>query len=272
MKSLDQYSSERTTITPEMATRLLEHNKNNRPISDPHVTRIADQIKAGKWKFNGDTIKIASDEQVLDGQHRLWAIINANTAVESIIVRGIDPEAFSTIDTIRRQRSPADVLSRKGIKVSRQVAASAITWLLRWNRGVLVDYRRPENRIENSDIEKNWPLHPGLIRAIEHTQKLRRLCNISVLAMMYYVISSRDTFLAERMVTTLANPGGVGIDDPFFRLRHYFTQDRITTLDPVYTIALIIKAANAAKAGREIKNLRWNNQGATPEKFPKLDF
>ena len=272
MTSIDRYSTERLLVTPEIATRLLEHNHNNRPISDQHVDRIAEQIKSGRWRFNGDTIKISANEDVLDGQHRLWAIIRSNTAAETIIVRGLDNEAFSTIDTIRRQRTGADVLSRKGIKVSRQVAASALTWLLRWNRGCLTDYRRPENRIENSDIEAEWPRHPGLIRAIEHTQKLRRLCNISVLAMMYYIISTRDPYLAERMVTTLANPSGTGIDDPFFRLRVYFTTDRITTIDPVMTIALIIKAANAAKAGRDIKTLRWLNQGQTPEKFPKMEF
>lgn len=272
MRSIDKYSTERMLVTPQIATRILEHNKNNRPISDPHVRRIADQIATGRWRFNGDTIKISADESVLDGQHRLWAIIQSNTPVETIIVRGLENDAFATIDTIRRQRSGADVLSRKGIKVSRQVAASALTWLIRWNRSCLTDYRRPENRIENTDIEAEWPKHPGLIRAIEHTQKLRRLCNVSVLAMMYYIISTRDPFLAERMVTTLANPSGVGIDDPFFRLRVYFTTDRITTIDPVMTIALIIKAANAARGGKDIKTLRWLGQGQTPEKFPKMEF
>ncbi len=203
---------------------------------------------------------------------RLWAIIAANTPVESIVVRGLEEAAFATIDTIRRQRSPADVLSRKGLKVSRQTAASALTWLLRWNRGVLLEYKRPENRIENSDIEAEWPRHPGLLRAIEHTSKLRRLCNGGVMAMMYYVLSTRDPYLAERMVTTMINPAGVGLDDPFFRLRAYFTRDHVTAFDAVMTIALVIKAANAAKLNKDIKTLRWQNQGETPEKFPKLEF
>ena len=59
------------TLTPEMATELLELNKHNRPLSDGHVRRIAAQIQEGKWKFNGDTIKIAVDHSVLDGQHRV---------------------------------------------------------------------------------------------------------------------------------------------------------------------------------------------------------
>src|SRR5262245_875204 len=81
---------QKTLVTPELATRLLEANGDNRPLTQSHVERIARQIRQGKWQFNGDTIKIASNEDVLDGQHRLWAIIEAQTAVESLIVYGID--------------------------------------------------------------------------------------------------------------------------------------------------------------------------------------
>jgi len=52
------------------------------------VERIAKQIRQGKWKYNGDTIKIAATGDVLDGQHRLWAIIESKTAVETVIVYG----------------------------------------------------------------------------------------------------------------------------------------------------------------------------------------
>jgi len=60
---------------------MLEANQHNRPLSDGHVHRIADQIKAGKWKFNDGTIKVAENGDILDGQHRCWAVIFAKIAV-----------------------------------------------------------------------------------------------------------------------------------------------------------------------------------------------
>lgn len=263
---------ERVTLTPEFAERLLEYNKSNRPIRDGHVQRIAAQITSGKWRFNGDTIKISSNQNVLDGQHRLWAVLLSKRAVESIIVWGIPDEAFSTMDTIRSLRSGADVLSRVGVKTGRQHIATAIKWMLRWQRGTVADYRQPGNRIENSDVEAAWGNHKGLARAVERVSRLRTLCNPGLLAVMFYVISNRDPYLAERMVTTLENPAGASINDPFFRLRAYFLSDKTTKLDPVMTIALIIKAANVAKIGGEIKLLRWANQGEKPEMFPELDI
>ena len=58
-------------IGPEDAMQMLEMNGTNRPLNDQHVKRIARQIADGKWKFNGDTIKLSVSNDILDGQHRL---------------------------------------------------------------------------------------------------------------------------------------------------------------------------------------------------------
>jgi hypothetical protein len=258
-------------ITPEMASRFLELNTLNRPLSDVHVQRIAKQIKDGKWRFNGDTIKIADTNDVLDGQHRLWAIIEARKPIETVIVRGIKRDAFATIDTVRRMRSGGDVLALAGAQRYRNVAASALCWMLRWQRDVLTDYRAPKNKIENSDIEAAFDAHPRIVNAAERAMKLRGLANASVMTFVFYVLSNRDMELAERMMATLENPAGVALNDPFFRLRTYFTLDHHRPKDPIMTIALSFKAINAAAKGKSVEKLMWRNQGSKPEDFPFLD-
>src|SRR5882724_1512617 len=101
-------------LTPEEAVRMLEYNHLNRPLNDQHVKRIAAQIIDGKWEFNGDTIKFSEDGDILDGQHRLWAVVEAKMAVETVIVRGIQKKAFATIDTLRKPRGGADILALNG--------------------------------------------------------------------------------------------------------------------------------------------------------------
>lgn len=263
--------AELVTITPDMAMDLLQHNTLNRPLSDGHVKRIARQIIEGKWQFNGDTIKIADSKAVVDGQHRLWAIIESKIAVQSLIVYGVAESAFSTVDTLRKNRSGADLLSRFGVGGSLKTTASALSWLLRYQRGVLQDYRAPANRIENRDIEEAWTAHPGIAKAVERCGELRRLANVSLMSFLFYVVSNRDPFLAEQMVSILKNPQNVGVDHPFMRLRFYLTAERTKTLDPIETIAVTIKALNAVKAKKDIKSLRFLRHGATPEKFPVLE-
>lgn len=258
------------TVTPEMATELLEHNTLNRPLNQMHVNRIARQIIDGKWRFNGDTVKVAKSGDVLDGQHRLWAIIEAKKPVETVIVRGIEREAFATIDTIRKPRSGGDTLALCGATRYRNIVAEALKWLLRWQNGKLEDYRAPQNRIENSDVEAAYANNPQMVRACERAVKLRGLGNPSVIGFIYYILSNRNEALAERMMVTLEDPSGVGITDPFFRLRSYFTSDHHKRKEPLVTIALAIKAANAASAGQRMQTLSWKNQGQRVEEFPQL--
>ena len=259
------------TITPEMATALLEKNTNNRPLNEMHVKRLVRQIEDGKWKFNGDTIKISDEGAVLDGQHRLWAIIEAKTPVQLIVAYGIRQDAFSTIDTLRKVRTGADIIALSGTTRYRNVIASSLTWLLRWQRGVIVEHRAPENKIENSDIETAFDAHPEIIRAVERAVAVRRLCTASQMACFYYVLANRNQVLADRMMETLENPAKVALSDPFFRLRNYFTADHHKKKDPVTTMALSIKAANIAKDNRKSASLSWRSHGKHAEPFPTLD-
>src|SRR6266849_1926769 len=261
----------RILLTPEEATRLLEYNTLNRPLNDQHVKRLATQIIDGKWRFNGDTIKFSAKGEILDGQHRLWAVVEAKIAIETIIVRGVEKDAFASIDTLRKPRNGADILALNGATKHRAITSAALQWLLRWQRGVLEKYAAPINRIENSDIEIAFENNPGIERAVSRVMGLRGLANPSLVGFFYYILTNRSPELAERMVFTLENPAGVTINDPFFRLRMYFSSDKVKRKDPVVTIALMIKAANAAYHGTEVRMLNWRNQGDRPEPFPKLE-
>lgn len=254
-----------------MATTMLERNNLNRPIIDQHVKRIARAITEGRWRFNGDSIKIAANNDILDGQHRLWAIIDANQSVETVIVYGIERDAFATIDTIRKLRSASDTVALNGVTHHRQFIAAALQWLIRWQSGKLPRYRAPENYIENSAIEEAIGLHPFIGSAVDRAVRLRGIANPSIMAFLYYVLTNRDAAIAERMMNTLEDPSGIGVNDPFFRLRSYFIDYRARR-DPLVTIALAIKAANAAHAGRSIQLLNWRNQGKHAEDFPTLAF
>ena len=51
-------------VTPELATKWLESNTNNRTVRDSHVLRLAADMKAGKWKGrNGEAIGYTTQER-----------------------------------------------------------------------------------------------------------------------------------------------------------------------------------------------------------------
>lgn len=260
------------TIGPSLAMELLEHNKINRPLSDAHVKRIAGQIIRGKWKFNGDTIKVSSNGNVVDGQHRLWAVITADKEIETVLITGIDEEAFATIDTLKKARNGGDVIALLGVDKYRNQTSTALTWLIRYQRKVLPEYKAPKHRIENSDIEQAYKDNPAIEAAVEKANKFRRIINPAILGFIYYVVVNRNPELADRLLSTLENPASISINDPFFKFREYLLADHHQRKEPLVTIALAIKAANAANKKQYVKSLRWMNQGVKPEPFPKLEI
>ena len=259
-------------VTPEIATKLLEANSINRPLRQHHVERIAKQIIAGKWKFNGDTIKISSNHDILDGQHRLWAIILADVSVETVIVYDIEDDAFSTIDTIRQPRNGADVLALKGLDRQRRSTAVALTWLIRWQRGVLGGHKSRKNRIENSDIEECFKDHADMALAVDHCRRTRGLISPGLSGFLYYIFSNQDQELADRFLLTLLDPVDVPINDPFFRFRMWLVQSLNSKRrrEAPEMIALAFKAWNYARDGKTISVLSWRNQGPTAEAYPTI--
>ncbi|PSV43601.1 hypothetical protein [Photobacterium indicum] len=114
-------------VTPEMAHNLLKANKRNRTPSLRYVKSYVRQIKAGEWVINGDTIKIDVDGVIVDGQHRLMAIVESGVPVQYVIVTGLPKKAFSTVD-IGNSRKAGQLLNMSsGGEISTADATRAVS-------------------------------------------------------------------------------------------------------------------------------------------------
>lgn len=115
-------------ITPEIAIRYLAGNENNRKVSPGVVKQYCESVKRGEWRLNGESIKFDTDGNLLDGQHRLYAIIKAGIGVRTLVTRGLDREVFVTID-IGKKRTASDCLGMIGIADYRNVASTIRMYL-----------------------------------------------------------------------------------------------------------------------------------------------
>lgn len=109
-------------ISPEMAERWLGRNIRNRNRRNKVVDRYADDMAAGRWRFTGDGIKFSNAGHLLDGQHRLLAVLKSGATVVMTVTTGLDDEAQDVMDT-GAKRTGADVLSMRDIKNAVTVAA-----------------------------------------------------------------------------------------------------------------------------------------------------
>jgi hypothetical protein len=94
------------TVTPSMAAEILERNKNNRTLRESVVDSYAQDMRNGHWLVNNQGIALADDGSLLDGQHRLSAIVRSGVSVPMLVVAGLPVRGGSngvklrTIDTI----------------------------------------------------------------------------------------------------------------------------------------------------------------------------
>lgn len=117
---------------------LKEHNKriadgafHQRRILDTTVHRYAADMRAGKWALNGEAILFDEDGNLIDGQHRLWAVMKAGIPVHMMITTGVpvvsgqsgDVKAMHTINT-GRNRTFGMQLRIEGVAYATQISAS----------------------------------------------------------------------------------------------------------------------------------------------------
>lgn len=130
-------------ISPAQAKEYLERAIPNRRINDGTVTRYADDMQAGRWINNGQPLVFNEAGQLLDGQHRLRAVIVSGRTMAFLVVRGVPSVAMETLDT-GRSRSTQDVLSLKGYKNAASIAAAArIIWNYAASVGVTYTPSKP---------------------------------------------------------------------------------------------------------------------------------
>lgn len=101
------------TITPAIAANWLKQNKDNRVMSEARVIMLADDITRGYWKVNGETIKFSKEGALLDGQHRLSAIVKSGKPIISAVMTNLDPDSFDTLD-VGMKRTPAQLFAIAG--------------------------------------------------------------------------------------------------------------------------------------------------------------
>lgn len=123
-------------VTPSIAAELLKSNTNNRNITESRVNMYAKAMAEGAWELTGDTIKLSSDGRLMDGQHRLLAVVKSGKTVKFAIAHGVDPKAFDAIDT-GKPRTAGDVLIVDGVKRYARSTASVGRMMVSERRGML---------------------------------------------------------------------------------------------------------------------------------------
>lgn len=260
------------TITPAKAKILLNNNKRNRPINERNLQTLVNAIKQDNFHITGESIKVAKNGDLVDGQHRLMAVIKSGMPIKSFVVRGVDNDAFKYLDT-GKKRNAADVLGIEGYKNPGRIAAVAM-FVINFKRG---SYLKAANRnkgqgrsiISNADVSgfvfKN---KDGLEESIPFGHnKENKLLTGNTLAAFHFIFKGINGGDADDFCWKVAIGDGAK-DTPIFFLRQRLIGDLRSTkkMSRIEKMALICKAWNLFRQNKKVSVLKWES---LREAFPK---
>lgn len=151
-------------VTPALATEYLTKNTGNRPIKRSKVRLYRRILREGAWSLTTDAVGFDVTGRLVNGQHRLTAIIEENRAAWLSVQRNLHIRAQTVIDRgSRRSVADALILGRgKFAPVAARVARTMI-YLLEDRRGDLTD----DEVVAHVDAYKplyDWLQGLGLVR------------------------------------------------------------------------------------------------------------
>lgn len=268
-------------VTPAMAKEWLSNNGKNRKVSAPHVRRLAVSMAGGHWVLNGQTISFDDSGRLLDGQHRLTAVVESGVTVPMAVAVGVsDPEAFKSYDGTALKRGAHQVAQMMGVKSPNEVTAGArvvMCWEESKNTkhfGSLLKAGLREVR-HDALADKAQEIEPEYHHAYSILNKsLMRASGAGTLLVAMVVIFNRvDPVATASFCKKISNGVFDSSDDPCLQLRDRIISGR-RSIKPhdwkLLLAALTIKSFNYHKKGLPLKMLRWRTEGANPEPFPAI--
>jgi len=156
-KNAPKIKSAWVEINPAFASVIISSlNSNNRPVNDKVVDAYATDMENGTWSNNNDAICFSKTYNLLNGQHRLLAVIKSGKTILFHIQFGFDNSDFMYMDS-GKKRNGANRLQIGGIcsKNASKVSSMA-TCLYEYMTDALGTGREAPTNDQHAKIAKRW--------------------------------------------------------------------------------------------------------------------
>jgi len=196
----DEVYTDTVLVTPAIAKQWLTLNVVNRPVSMRNVAAIAWDIEHGKWRLTHQGIAFNRELELIDGQHRLHAVVAAGVGVHMRVSYNVDADYYAPIDT-GRARTVAHVLNLS----SRVVAVCSGIALLESGAGA---------RATSSQVEEIYEAHRRGIDWVVAAMPPKRGLTANVLAAHAYaypVAPDRVDDFARKLVSNTGMESASGV-------------------------------------------------------------
>ena len=264
------------TISPETARDWLENRNlsdkrpvNNRTISAHTVRKYAMAMAEGRWKLIHQGIAFDRDGWLIDGQHRLSAIVQANIPVAMMVIPNCDPDTFDVLDTgLRRQAAHLIPVHGRDVAAAARILGTVIgAWPVVNVQGGVYDNGASNDQILR--VVDDW--REELMAWIDPVRRCYaqiRLNKGGHLAILAQAARTRHADKIEDWITHLTTGEDLAQTDPRLHLRNRSMRDYVilnssSGRGDMYRI--VVRSWNAYVKGVPMHRLGPYSSGPVPE-------
>jgi hypothetical protein len=263
-------------VSPTKAKQWLQGNVDNRKLREGRVLFFSRLLQEDEWELTGDAIVFDDQGVLINGQHRLTALVVAKTSAQFLVLRGVPSKAQEVMDQ-GLSRNLGDQLHRRGTLYP-AVVASALQWLAQMNyteKTGNVHYSTGAQRPSLRELLALFEANPELADEQKNLNKIRYYLKVRpgpTLA-LYHRLLQIDREEAEIFFKQLQEGTGLAKNDPIWRLREWCIAETRTRNTkgraPAYRyVAMVLKAWNFWRDGKEIQKLTWQYSSLNKEAWP----
>ena len=249
-------------VTPQLAEEWIGKNVHNRVIRERPVAAYARDMAAGRWMLSGETIKFAVDGSLLDGQHRLHAVIRADTPVEMLVVRGVEPAAQEVMDS-GVARTAGDAIRLRGDTSHYTAVAAAARMCVLVESGRSID--GGGMRVTTPEMLEFIDANPALVTAVDMATAYRSHIDIpySVLSYAVWRLSQVDFDACNLFITRVADKTDLTKGDSILALINRLAEIRRNGRRASRSdyLSLLFRAWNYWRDGRQVTSLPLTTRG-----------
>ncbi len=253
------FGIERIKVTPELAQFYLTFNRINRAVKQSSVDEFADEMLRGEWAENGESIKFSKTQSLLDGQHRLLAIIKAGVTLHLLVAFGLEDEARTKIDN-GEARKATDTLSYQGLShFAARIGGTAAHMLINHKHGIpLTSNIKRLNR----EVEAFYLDFPNFKTSIEFVAALPRKgtpITHGKAVVLHYLFAEKDVEQADAFIERLFSGDSLSRSSPIYHLREKLNESQRAGARPYTTreqYHACIKAWNYVRAKKSLSSTR----------------
>lgn len=240
-------------LTPALAKTLLTINEENRHLRNRTAQQYQADITAGRWKLNGQTIVIADNGLLNDGQHRCAAVAATGITIPAILVFGVERESRTTLDQGAR-RKPGDFLSIAGTKnayTQAAIARALITWEAK--DGANTDDNRNVTATQVIDrVMSDAHISEAAEYASHVAARTSKMASGTVIGLCHLILSRVDPVEAKNFLDSVAYGENLKRGQPAYELRERLLSEHegFKRAGRDKNLALIFRAWNLHRKGQ----------------------